>query len=214
MWKILSPCVLSIATLSAVFFGRLLVVQASTPTDEAADKATFKPVVEAPLPDGFPTYTPVGEIEVKHYPAYRKAETSGLVAFWTLFEHITSAGISMTAPVEMTYQTEGPPLGRERAMAFLYGNKSTGTPGRSGKVEVVDVPAATVVSLGLRGQRSDAALIQAEQRLRSWLEDNKTGYEQNGPLRVMGYNSPFVARDRQFFEVQIPIRELTSSAAK
>jgi len=30
----------------------------------------------------------------------------------------------------------------------------------------------------------------------------------------MGYNSPFVALDRQFFEVQIPIRELSSSAAK
>ena len=30
----------------------------------------------------------------------------------------------------------------------------------------------------------------------------------------MGYNSPFVTRDRQFFEVQIPIRELSDSPAK
>jgi hypothetical protein len=171
-------------------------------------------VVEAPLPDGFPTYTPVGEIEVKHYPAYRRAETSGRVAFWTLFEHITSAGISMTAPVEMTYQEDGPPVGKERSMAFLYGNKNIGTPGQKGNVEVVDVPAATVVSLGMRGQRSDDGLTQAEQRLRSWLEHNKSQYEQSGPLRVMGYNSPFVARDRQFFEVQIPVREVSSVAAK
>lgn len=39
-------------------------------------------------------------------------------------------------------------------------------------------------------------------------------YEQSGPVRVMGYNSPFVARDRQFFEVQIPVREVASVAAK
>lgn len=49
----------------------------------------------------------------------------------------------MTAPVEMTYKCEGPPIGRERLMAFLYGDKSTGSPGRKGNVEVVDVPAAS-----------------------------------------------------------------------
>ena len=74
-------------------------------------------------------------------------------------------------------------------------------------------PQPTVVSIGLRGARSDAMLVQAEQRLRKWLEENRSQYEQNGPLRVMGYNSPFVARDRQFFEVQIPIRELPGSPA-
>ena len=30
----------------------------------------------------------------------------------------------------------------------------------------------------------------------------------------MGYNRPFVARDRQFYEVQIPIQERTGSAAE
>ena len=78
----------------------MMVVSASFPADGgravyASGSVTqsdgFKPVVEAPLPDGFPTYTPVGKIEVKQYPAYRK-ETSGRVAFWTLFEHITSSG--------------------------------------------------------------------------------------------------------------------------
>ena len=100
------------------------------------------------------------------------------------------------------------------SMAFLYGDNSIGTAGRKGNVEVVDVPAATVVSLGMRGARSDAALVQAEQRLRSWLEQNRDRYEQHGAVRVMGYNSPFVARDRQFYEVQIPIQERTGSAAE
>jgi hypothetical protein len=26
-----------------------------------------------------------------------------------------------------------------------------------------------------------------------------------GPLRIMAYNSPFVPRDRNFFEVQMPV---------
>ncbi|MCU0873271.1 MAG: heme-binding protein [Pirellulaceae bacterium] len=150
---------------------------------------------------------------MKHYPAYRKAETSGKVAFWTLFQHITTAGISMTAPVEMTFQADGPPVGREQSMAFLYGDKSIGSAGRKGNVDVVDVPAATVVCIGVRGVRSDEVLVQAERNLRNWLDENKSRYQQSGPVRVMGYNSPFVARDRQFFEVQIPVRELPVASA-
>jgi hypothetical protein len=213
MSKVIPLSILSCATLAFFCLGRLMAGQESTPTGESAENASFKPVVEAPLPEGFPTYTPVGEIEVKRYPAYRKAETSGKVAFWTLFQHITTSGISMTAPVEMTFQADGPPVGREQSMAFLYGEKSLGSAGRKGSVDVVDVPAATVVCIGLRGVRSDAVLVQAEQQLRSWLEQNKSRYETSGPVRVMGYNSPFLARDRQFFEVQIPIRELSGSPA-
>ena len=211
MSKVIALSILSCATLATVCLGRLIAAQESTPTGESADDASFKPVIEAPLPEGFPSYTPVGEIEVKRYPAYRKAETSGKVAFWTLFQHITTAGISMTAPVEMTFRADGPPVGREQAMAFLYGDKSIGSAGRKGNVQVVDVPAATVVSFGMRGQRSDDVLVQAEQRLTNWLEQNKGKYEQSGPVRVMGYNSPFVARERQFFEVQIPVRELSDA---
>jgi hypothetical protein len=214
MLKIIALSVLSCATLATVFFARLEAAEASTPTGETAENATFKPIVEASLPDGFPGYTPVGEIEVKHYPAYRKAETSGRVAFWTLFGHIKSEGIPMTAPVEMTFQKDGPPVGREQSMGFLYGNKNTGNAGRKGNVDVIDVPATAAVSLGLRGVRSDEVMIQAEQRLRKWLEENKNRYEQVGAVRVMGYNSPFVPRDRQFYEVQIPIRERSGLAAQ
>ncbi len=31
-------------------------------------------------------------------------------------------------------------------------------------------------------------------------------YTAAGPLRVTGYNSPFVPRDKNFFEVQIPLK--------
>ena len=47
---------------------------------------------------------------------------------------------------------------------------------------------------------------QAERRLSDWLAQNEQRYERTGPVRVMGYNSPFVPRTRQFFEVQIPIK--------
>ena len=67
MLKIIALSVLSCATLATVFFVRLKAAEASTPTGETAENASFKPIVEAPLPDGFPTYTPVGEIEVKRY---------------------------------------------------------------------------------------------------------------------------------------------------
>jgi len=82
--------------------------------------------VEAPLPDGFPTYTPVGEIEVKHYPAYRKAEATGGIAFWTLFQHIKDRGYLHDRARGNDLPKEGRPVGRERSMAFLYGDKSTG----------------------------------------------------------------------------------------
>ncbi len=68
---------------------------------EVVARLEFKPLAEAKLPQGFPTYTPVGTIEVKHYPAYRMATSSG---FWPLFLHIQSKGIAMTAPVEVQYK--------------------------------------------------------------------------------------------------------------
>ncbi len=164
------------------------------------------------MPEGFPPYTPVGKVEVKEYPAYRKAEAAGRIAFWTLFRHISQADISMTAPVEMTYQEDGPPVGREQAMAFLYGDPTLGTPGRQGGVDVSDVPPMRVVSIGVRGARTNAAVSTAHNRLLDWLGEHAEQYQQDGPVRVLGYNSPFVPRDRQFFEVQIPIRERSANA--
>ncbi len=214
MWKLIalsSLCCMTVLALHEILASRSDAAESTSPTGGTSGSAEFQPVIEAPLPAGFPTYTPVGKIELKRYPSYRKAEASGRVAFWTLFQHIKRQDIEMTAPVEMTYQTEGAPVGRERSMAFLYGDKNIGSAGQKGKVAVIDVPAATVVSFGMRGARSDQAMSDGEQRLRDWLEQHQSQYVQDGPVRVMGYNSPFVERDRQFFEVQIPVREVSSA---
>ena len=171
----------------------------------------FKPIVEAKMPTGFPSYTRPGEVAIKNYPRYRKAETAvgAGSTFWTLFSHIKRNGVAMTAPVEMTF-SESDQL-KEKSMAFLYGSTDIGEPGRQGKVEVKDVPALTVISTGVLGPRNSESVAEARQRLNDWLDSQKSRYVSAGSLRVMGYNSPFVPRNRNYFEVEIPIRPIDSN---
>jgi hypothetical protein len=176
------------------------------------ENGRFKPMIEAELPEGFPGYTPVGTIEVKQYPKYRKAETSGKVAFWSLYSHIKDNQIAMTAPVEMTLAADKANQLQEQSMAFLYGKANQGNLGKQGSVTVVDVAQMTVVSIGVRGPRSDAVVADAQARLTKWLAQNKERYVESGAVRLLGYNSPFVPKNKQFFELQIPIREVQAKA--
>lgn len=173
----------------------------------AADDSNkdFRPLKEAELPEGFPGYTPVGTIEVKQYPVMRKAMADGSNRFWSLFRHIKANNVAMTAPVEMRMGDAKTPAGREEAMAFFYERADQGTPGSAGGVSVVDDEALTVVSIGCRGRRTTESVEKARQQLLAWIEARSDQYEVSGPLRVMGYNSPFVPVNRQFYEVQIPV---------
>lgn len=175
--------------------------------DKAADLLRFDPVVEAPLPEGFPMLTPIGEIRVFNYPTYRLARAAitgrGNNSFWTLFKHIKSRDIAMTAPVEMTYDMDD---GKQKTMAFLYRTVQQGRLERDDDVEVIDVPAMTAVSFGLRGNADRETVAAARLRLENWLKAHADQYEAAGPLRVMGHNSPFVAASKRYHEVQIPIR--------
>lgn len=179
---------------------------------EARAAATFRPIMEAELPEGFPPPGPVGQVVVKDYPAYRAARTSMTdnmrgqnTAFNRLFRHITTHDVKMTAPVEMVYD---PSRQQAISMAFLYERPNQGATGeKPGNVEVVDLPAVTVASIGLRGAESRTRIEAAEQQLRAWLASPAgAGYEVAGPLRYMGYNSPFVLPYLRFSEVQLPIR--------
>jgi hypothetical protein len=167
----------------------------------------FQPIKEADMPRGFPEYTPVGKIEVKQYPAYRKATTSGMAEFWKLFAHIETNKVAMTAPVEMDYGDPKAVKPSEKSMSFLYGSTEKGKVGSDGSVVVSDVPAMKVVSIGCRGNMTTAAVEHARQKLMVYLDENKSQYVAAGPMRVMGYNSPFVPRDKNFFEVQIPVED-------
>jgi DNA gyrase inhibitor GyrI len=181
--------------------------------EERARDLTFRPKVEAEQPPGFPKPSPVGEIVVLDYPSYRMARTDISAswlgregrAFWRLFDHIQERSIAMTAPVEMAYSTDARGFQpRPLTMAFLYPNSNTGNLGRADGVEVLDVPAVRVVSMGLRG-RAEAEVEHALAELRAWLARHPQWTPAGSP-RVMGWNSPMVDRDKNFREVQIPIR--------
>lgn len=189
---------------SMIFGLTALTVRAATGNEASAEP--FQPIKEAEMPSGFPTYTPVGQIEIKEYPAYRKALTRGPAMFWNLFQHIKRNNVAMTAPVEIDFGDPLSPAKKERSMSFLYERSDQGSPGQQGSVEVVDIPAMTVASIGCRGTRSESAIDEAREKLMAWLHEKKGTYRVSGPLRVMGYNSPFVPRDKNFFEVQIPIK--------
>ncbi len=179
---------------------------------QAKTTLEFQPFTEAPLPDGFPEPTPVGEIQVKRYPEHRLARTqmadpkAEATAFWTLFLHIQARDIAMTAPVEMTYAEGGEGAPRRQSMSFLYRSTEQGKTEKGETVEVIDVPPLLTVSIGLRGNATGARLTEAQSHLQDWLTDHADEYEAAGPLRVMGYNSPFVPVDRRFTEVEIPVR--------
>jgi len=200
---------MSLSTLAGL---GVLAVRAATTNQASAEQ--FRPIKEAEMPKGFPTYTPVGQIEIKKYPVYRKASASGPTEFWTLFRHIKQNNVTMTAPVEMDYGDPRAPNNKERSMSFLYERPDQGSAGRQGSVEVTDVPAMTVVSIGCRGARTTAAIAEAREKLVAWIDQKKGEYVSAGPMRIMGYNSPFVPRDRNFFEVQIPVKVAKADRSK
>ncbi len=208
------PSIRTLATVgvSAVLGGLFFVRSAMSASPASTDE--FRPIKEAEMPRGFPSYTPVGTIEFKQYPAYRKATASGMMEFWTLFGHIRENNVAMTAPVEMNYGDPKPEKPSEKSMSFLYGTPEQGKVGRQNGVEVSDVLAMKVVSIGCRGSQTDRAVADAERKLLACLDERKDQYVVAGPLRVMGYNSPFVPRDKNYFEVQIPVKPVETVAAR
>ncbi|MBK8099410.1 MAG: heme-binding protein [Planctomycetes bacterium] len=169
----------------------------------------FKPLQQAELPAGFPGFQAVDELELREYPAYRMVRTAmkggSYAAFWPLFRHIERNSIAMTTPVQMDWQANGT-SDKPTAMAFLYGSPTLGQTGTDDRVEVVDVPALTVISVGAVGDDRRDRVAVLHERLRAWLRLNPE-WELAGDLRTMGYNSPMVARDQRYFEVQLPIRK-------
>lgn len=181
------------------------------------ESLTFRPWMEAKVPEGFPEFTPVHHIEVKTLPDYRMARAMmpttqgrGNGAFWKLFSHIKRNEIAMTAPVQMDY-TGSEKDAEVASMAFLYGSQKIGAPGQDAAdktVEIIDIPQQDVVSIGVRGRMTPDSLEAAHLQLLTWLADHKSEYRVAGTLRRMGYNSPFISEDRAFFEVQIPIEKV------
>lgn len=167
--------------------------------DRVLDDAEFAPRLEAPLPEGFPGPGPLGQVVVKTYPVYRAARADGGGSFWTLFNHIKKNDVQMTAPVEMTMD-EGL---NAMDMAFLYERPSQGAAGTQGRVEVVDLPALTVLSISMRGDRSEEDVASAKRLLDARIA--REGFVRAGPFRMLGYNSPMVPAAQRTWELQVPV---------
>lgn len=60
----------------------------------------------------------------------------------------------------------------------------------------------TVISIGVRSDAAKQRADDAELRLENRLPAHRAVYESAGPLRGMGYNSPFVADEKRFIQVQ------------
>jgi hypothetical protein len=181
-------------------------------------------LIEAPLPQGYPEPTPPGAIDIKRYPAVRRAEVSGEGSradrgmnrsFWPLFNHIKSRDIAMTSPVEMDY--EGMPLSGEGApdrytMSFLYRTADLGPAGDADGVMVVDVDPMTVLAVGLNGDYGMRRVKEGMERLEAWLSA-QSQWEADGSPRAFYYNGPYVWGSRKWSEIQVPIRRVGEAAS-
>lgn len=166
---------------------------------------------EAGTPKGWPELTPVGQVQVKQYPAYREAvvtrETTSASQgsmFRKLFSHIQQSDISMTAPVDMGYRpVSGAP--ELQSMAFLYDVPERGGVVDQGEVIVRDVPARPFASIGVRGSYSEQQFQEAVEKLHEWLRGSND-FQPAGSPRYLGYNSPFIPFFWRYGEVQIPVQ--------
>lgn len=69
-----------------------------------------------------------------------------------------------------------------------------------------DIPAQTLVSIGVRGKYTDDRFKSNLTELTVWLADNKATWDAIGPPRYLGYNGPIVPGFMRYGEVQMPIR--------
>lgn len=175
--------------------------------------------ITTPLPAGYPLPTPPGAIDLKRYPSIRRAEVTGDArpdlgmnfAFWPLFTHIKDRGIAMTSPVEMDYRGgEGEKVGTEWTMSFVYRTADLGPTGDLGRVRVVDTEPMTVLALGGKGSYSRRRVQDGVETLRRWLDEHPQ-WRAAGEPRALYYNGPEMPGGRKWYEVQIPVREVSTA---
>jgi len=197
----------------------LAVAAALIAADAPATQPAKAVLMEAPLAEGWPAPDTSGEVVLVELPAYRMAVAgaqgrAGRGAFGKLFRHIKANGVKMTAPVEMEMKrpeadddADDPAPMRMVSMGFLYERPDQGETGEQGEVEVVDVPAMKVLSVGFFGNPSRDRIDTLEKKLRDALAagGDYDGLEAAGPVRLMGYNSPFIPAARRFHELQLPV---------
>ena len=184
--------------------------------------------IESPLPAGYPEPTPPGAIDIKRYPAVRRAEyvssgNAGMgmnMGFFPLFNHIKNNDIAMTSPVEMDYRDMFEPGSGKQApkdsmswtMSFLYRTKDLAPTGRDGKVVITDRPEITVLSIGMNGPYGTGVVEKGLQQLNAWLAEHPE-WKVVGDPRAFHYNGPYIANRVKWSEVQIAVSRAVAAAA-
>jgi len=198
-----------------------------SPNEEA--KPVEKPkypqgfINEGPLPEGFPPPNEVGQIVEKSYPLCRTYSAEGSNAFMRCFTYLTKHKHEMTAPVIMDYNRREPSDKPNvianfdamdiKRMHFVLQRPLLDEPKNEGAVVVADMPTLRVLSIAFQGQLSANTREQAEKKLAAEIESRKD-LTVVGPYRVLGYNSPFVPKDKAFWEIQVPITDVKLDEAK
>ena len=158
---------------------------------------------ESPLPVGWPAPGPFQQVVEKAYPTTRLAVTEKK-GFMTLFRHIKSKDIPMTAPVVRTMNIDKL---KEEDMQFLYQDTEVGTTGAASKyVEIKDVPkikALTYAWIGKGGKKNETI---AKEALLTALK-NKGLENKVQEWRLFSYNSPFKhPKDKHCHELQAVLK--------
>lgn len=166
----------------------------------------------APLPDGWPALTPVGEVQVRTYPVVRAAMVRDVdlpkdgqgAMFRELFRHIKQRDIAMTAPVEMSYSEsdDGSPTMAE--MGFYYRRLDMGEAGPAGAVRVVDQAEQAFATVGTRGSYSASRYARGLELIEAFLAGSSQ-WQAAGEPRFLGYNGPFTPWFWRYGEVQVPV---------
>lgn len=167
---------------------------AALPAQDGA-AATAGYIAEAPLASGWPEPGAPGEMGEVTLPAYRAAEGPG---FWPLFLHISAGDIPMTAPVVMPAGDDRP-----RSMRFVYPRADTAPAPVVDGLRIVDVPPQRALRLTRRGVIRPAEVDALTDKLRA--EATRRGLTVAGDPVLCGYNSPGIPRDRQTWELFLPV---------
>ena len=181
--------------------------------------------IGTPLPEGYPAPTPPEMIELKTYPAVRRAECSGkgesmVKGFRPLLNHIKKREIAMTSPVEMEYRRDGdgkplaalPLADCDWTMSFLYRKADLGPAGNDGQIKVIDTPEIVVVSIGMKGGYGSGVVQQGLEALQRWFDGQDT-WEPAGDPRSLMYNGPLAPFEQLWLEVQVPVRRKPQGGA-
>lgn len=149
------------------------------------------------------------DAEVRYYPEVMKAKTEGPLSsngnFSKLFNYIakgnaSSTKIAMTTPVYMQQNSELSQM--EFVLPRKYLSEKAPSPIRS-DVVVYKARAGFFVALEFGGYNNASKTAKYRRQLEKILESNNINPQ--GPLKVLGYNSPltvFNRRNEVLFEVQ------------